>query len=188
MSPASKSALPKSGTGLWDMSRLRIFYVDNYRPSHLIMRIILFSMNIRQCEFFAQPDDMLNLFKIQMPDILITDHEMEPFDGLELARRIRQGEVGTNRMLPIIMFTARTTRSLVEGARDSGLNGVIAKPASVYSVYSALSRVATERTAFVELDHYFGPDRRRQKVEFDSTERRSSAGRETRQRNIEQKI
>ncbi|MDA0701799.1 MAG: response regulator [Proteobacteria bacterium] len=167
------------------MSRLRIFYVDNYRPSH---RIILFSMNIRQCKFFARPDEMLNLFKIQMPDILIIDHEMEPFDGLEMTRLIREGEVGTNRMLPIIMFTARTTRGLVERARDSGLNGVIAKPASVYSVYTALSRVATERTAFVELEQYFGPDRRRQKVEFDSEERRSGAGRGPRQHSIGQKI
>lgn len=188
MAGAGKSVSPKSGKGLWDMSRLRIFYVDNYRPSHLIMRIILFSINIRQCEFFARPDDMLNLFKVQMPDILITDHEMEPFDGIELTRLIREGEVGTNRMLPIVMFTARTTRGLVERARDSGLNGVIAKPASVVSVYSALSRVATERTAFVELDHYFGPDRRRQKVEVNIAERRASAVRRTQSHNIEQKI
>ena len=140
------------------------------------MRIILFSMNIRQCEFFARPDDVLNLFKIQTPDLLITDHEMEPFDGLELTRLIRQGEVGTNRMLPIIMFPARTTRGLVEAARDSGANSVIAKPASVHSVYTVLSRVATERTAFVELDRYFGPDRRRQRVEIDNVERRARNG------------
>ena len=91
-------------------------------------------------------------------------------------------------MLPIVMFTARTTRGLVERARDSGVNGVVAKPASVYSVYTALSRVATERTTFVELDHYFGPDRRRKKVEIDSVERRSGGGRGIQQHAIGQKI
>jgi DNA-binding response OmpR family regulator len=53
----------------------------------------------------------------------------------------------------------------VEAARDAGVTEFIAKPITVQNLMSRLAEIVERPRPFVRCGTYFGPDRRRRKLE-----------------------
>lgn len=104
-------------------------------------------------------------FKTWMPDIVITDLQMQPTDGLSFTRWVRRSEDSPNREVPIIVLTAHNDQATVLAARDAGANELIIKPLIPEQVYRRLQAVLQEPRKLVRSPKYVGPDRRRRKVE-----------------------
>ncbi|KXV03895.1 hybrid sensor histidine kinase/response regulator [Caballeronia megalochromosomata] len=71
---------------------------------------------------------------------LITDCHMPNMTGYELARRIRAGEAGTARRLPILGITASTAPDELRRCRDAGMDDCLVKPTRLATLREHLNR------------------------------------------------
>ncbi len=107
------------------------------------------------------------------PDIVITDWEMEPVDGLELVRWIRRDSLSPKRTVPVIMMTGYAASPRVALARDMGITEFLVKPFTANELARRIAYVIDNPRDFVETPEFFGPDRRRRKShDYQGPERR----------------
>jgi len=64
-------------------------------------------------------------------------------------------------MVPIVMITGYSAWSRVETARDKGVTEFLIKPFTADDVAKRLASVITNPRDFIEIETFFGPDRRR---------------------------
>jgi DNA-binding response OmpR family regulator len=107
-------------------------------------------------------------------DVMITEWEIEPLNGLELIDFLRFSPESPNRLLPIIMLTAHSEQEYVVAARDKGVTEFLAKPFTVDGLYRRLVSVIARPRPFVSAEHYFGPDRRRRQIPHTGPDRRDA--------------
>lgn len=105
-------------------------------------------------------------------DIIFADHLMEPMDGIGLLKWVREHESDKVRFLPVVMMSGEADEAAVRLARDSGVTEYLAKPMSVINVASRLLAIIDKPRAFVRAPNYFGPDRRRQTLPHEGSDRR----------------
>ncbi len=124
-----------------DLRDLRIIYADDNPHMHKIVKTILWTMDIEQVRYCTGPEGALKEIQDFRPDLLITDWEMEPFDGLELVGRIRRSEDPNTARLPVILLTAHTSKKVIVQAQKAGVDEILAKPISVKLLHSRLIRI-----------------------------------------------
>lgn len=108
---------------------------------------------------------------VQAIDLVISNWQMSPVNGLILLRWLRRHKDSPNRFIPVIMVSAYSERAAVEEARDWGCTEFLTKPYSVDMLLSRIMQVVMRPRQFIHTDDYFGPDRRRQEI-FADEERR----------------
>jgi CheY-like chemotaxis protein len=91
----------------------------------------------------------------------MTDLSMQPLDGIDFTRLLRNSPDSPNRMIPVIMVTGHSTLSRIREARDAGVNEFLAKPLNARGVIERLHQAVENPRPYVRSDDYFGPDRRR---------------------------
>ncbi len=94
-------------------------------------------------------------------DIVMTDLAMQPLDGIDFVRLLRNSPDSPNPMLPVIMITGHSTQARVFEARDAGVNEFLSKPVTARGVIERIAQVVENSRPFVRTPDYFGPDRRR---------------------------
>lgn len=109
---------------------------------------------------------------LKVPDLVITDWEMSPMNGIELVRHVRDETVSRCPTLPIIMLTGYGEREKVIEARDAGVNEFLIKPFTTRALYQRILQLIEKPRHFVRSDEYFGPDRRRRVEDFAGRDRR----------------
>jgi two-component system chemotaxis response regulator CheY len=92
---------------------------------------------------------------------VITDLAMQPLDGIDFVRLLRNSPDSPNPMIPVIMITGHATQRRVAEARDAGVTEFLAKPLTARGVIERISQVVDHARGFVRAEGYFGPDRRR---------------------------
>src|SRR3546814_18539002 len=66
-----------------------------------------------------------------LADLVLTNYDMQPMDGIEFTRRLRRGEGGdAHRIVPVLMVSAFSEAERVTRARDSGIDSYLVKPLS----------------------------------------------------------
>ena len=131
-------------------------------------------MEFKQIHTAPSGEAALNLFKEYGHDLIITDWQMSPMDGVELARFIRtQNGETPNRKVPIIVSTGFTNIKMINEARDAGVTEFLVKPFSADDLAKRITYVMNKPRPFVEEADYIGPDRRRiKKKGFDGPYKR----------------
>ena len=99
--------------------------------------------------------------RTQPIDIIMTDLAMQPLDGIDFVRLLRNSPDSPNPMAPVIMITGHSTMRRVTEARDVGVNEFLSKPVTARGVLERIARVVDNPRPFVRAADYFGPDRRR---------------------------
>lgn len=113
----------------------------------------------------------------ERPDIVLTDWEMEPVDGLELVKWIRRNADSPKRTVPIIIMTGYAASQRVAQARDKGITEFLVKPFTANELARRIAYVIDSPRDFVETAEFFGPDRRRRKsLDYQGPERRTREG------------
>ena len=117
----------------------------------------------------------IKLFDEMDVDMLICDSMMEPVDGYELTRTIRNNPDLPNRYLPIIFLTGHADMHSVLMARDAGATEFLVKPVAPAVLYERVAYVIEHQRPFIQAGQYFGPDRRRRvSAEFGGVEKRGT--------------
>ncbi|WND02506.1 response regulator [Temperatibacter marinus] len=104
-------------------------------------------------------------------DIILSNWDMHPIDGMMFLRWVRRHKDSPDRFVPFGMITGYTEPDRVREAREMGVTEVLAKPFSVMQIGEKLINMIEKPRQFVHTPDYFGPDRRRRKLEV-KTERR----------------
>ena len=103
---------------------------------------------------------LVDLLRGSMPDLLIMDIDMVDGDAIALVSDIRNGKVGRNPFLPIILMSWDSERSLIRRVVDSGADMLLAKPIAPVQLLERIDLIVKQRNPFVVTADYIGPDRR----------------------------
>jgi two-component system chemotaxis response regulator CheY len=148
----------------YDFSALNVLVVEDNKNMQKLLRTILNALGIRNVAEASTGDQAFEELLHFEADIVISDWNMQPMNGLEFARKVRLDERSPNPYVPIIMITGHTETNKVIEARDAGINMFLAKPVSVKALSERLTALIENRLRFIRTPSYFGPDRRRKDI------------------------
>ena len=140
---------------------LKILLVDDNHHMRLLLSEILRALGVRQLFEASDGAHGLQMMKNHPVDIVMTDLSMQPMDGIDFVRLLRNSPDSPNQMCPVIMITGHSTMQRVNEARNAGVNEFLAKPLTARGVIERLDRVVEHPRPYVRTADYFGPDRRR---------------------------
>lgn len=171
-----------NAVGLWEymvagynFGQLNALVVDDYYPMHEIMRGILKEFGVGRVAEATSGKAAIAELEYFHADVIFTDYMMDDMDGLEFIKEVRAGNTPVNRFVPIIVVSAYTEVREILAARDIGATEFLAKPISGKLVYYRLRSIVENPREFVDVDNYFGPDRRRREIAIIGENRREVA-------------
>jgi len=147
-----------------DLSALSFLVVEDNPNMQKLLGVMLRAIGVTDVRQAYSGEEALALLQDSDIDIVITDWEMAPMNGLELTLALRDREKSQNPYLPIIMVTGKTDREHVFAARDAGINHLLTKPVSVKALSDRITALIERPAPFVTTGTYFGPNRRHHKV------------------------
>ena len=118
-----------------------ILYVEDDSQSRVIMQLLLVEeMGLENVTIFEDSTEFLS--RVQQlqpqPDIILLDIHVPPHDGFAMLSMLRQTE--QYRSTPIIALTASVMSEEIQQLKQSGFNGVIAKPIDLDTFPEMISR------------------------------------------------
>jgi two-component system chemotaxis response regulator CheY len=140
---------------------LKILLVDDNHHMRVLLTEILRAIGVRQVFEAADGAEALQMMRTHAIDIVMTDLAMQPLDGIDFVRLVRNSPDSPHPMIPVIMITGHSTIRRVAEARDVGVTEFLSKPVTARGVIERISRVVDHPRPFVRSADYFGPDRRR---------------------------
>jgi len=145
-------------------AELKIQVIDDQEFMRSVLNSILRAFSIRHVAEYADAATAFNELEAFDANLILTDWQMKPVDGLQLVRRIRTGKDSPNPYVPIVMVTGHNNVDKVMQARNAGANDFLVKPVSAKSVYLRIRSTMENPQPFVRSKTYFGPDRRRSEL------------------------
>jgi len=140
---------------------LRVLLVDDNWHMRSIAMTLLHSFGIKQIRDVENGGDGVKVAQSWPADLALVDFKMDPMNGVEFTRIIRNAPDSRNPYLPIIIMTGHSAVVRVMEARDAGVTEFIAKPLTARTLLNRLNAVLYQPRPFVRSQTYFGPDRRR---------------------------
>ena len=154
--------------------------VDDNHHMRVLLTEILRAIGVKQIFEAADGAEALQLLRSHSIDIVMTDLAMQPLDGIDFVRLLRNSQDSPNPMVPVIMITGHSTMRRVGEARDVGVTEFLSKPVTARGVIERIGRVVDHPRSFVRTESYFGPDRRRRDDQaFNGPYRRKTDGKRT---------
>lgn len=142
------------------LESLRVLLVDDNPHMRAIVGTILKGVGVRDLREAQDGADGLQTLRSWPADLAIVDFQMEPLDGVQFTRLVRNSPDSVNPFLPIIMMTGFADRNRVCEARDAGVTEMIAKPLTARAIMARIDAVIQRPRDFVRTPDYFGPLRR----------------------------
>jgi two-component system, chemotaxis family, chemotaxis protein CheY len=140
---------------------LRILLVDDNHHMRVLLTEILRAIGVVHIHEGADGAEGLQQLRNHPIDSVMTDLSMQPLDGIDFVRLLRNSPDSPNQMVPVIMITGHSTMRRVAEARDAGVNEFLAKPLTARGVLERLNRIVEHPRPYIRTQDYFGPDRRR---------------------------
>ena len=144
---------------------LKALIVEDNSHMRSLLRALLNSVGMLDVTEASHGQTGIEALRRCRPDLVLTDLAMKPMDGLEFTRFVRNDPLSPNPFIPIIMITGHTEKHRVEQARDAGVTELLAKPITAGNLYARIAEIVERPRAFVRCGNYFGPDRRRHRME-----------------------
>ncbi len=156
---------------------LKVLIVDDNHHMRVLLSEVLRAVGLQNLYEAGDGAEALQQMRAHPIDIVMTDLAMEPLDGIDFVRLLRNSPDSPNQMAPVIMITGHSTMRRISEARDVGVNEFLAKPLTARGVLDRLQKIIDHPRPYVRTDDYFGPDRRR-KVDpnYDGPRRRAADG------------
>jgi CheY-like chemotaxis protein len=166
----------------YDFSRLNVLVVEDNTYMRSLLSMALRALGVGVLKLATHGGEAIDVLRLMQHDpsrvgvatidVVFSNWEMSPVNGLILLRWIRRHKESPDRFLPFIMVTAHADKGKVAEARELGVTEMLAKPFSVEMVAQRLLQVVEKPRQFVHTKDYFGPDRRRRADTFDGRDRR----------------
>jgi CheY-like chemotaxis protein len=157
----------------YNFDRLKVLVVDDNLHMRTLVSAVLHAFGITTVWEAKSAEDAWTILTEKRCDLVFVDWVMDGMSGLEFTKNIRSAKDSPNQFVPIVMVTGHTSLQRVHAARDAGVNEFLAKPVSSKSVLARLISVIENPRPFVRTKSYFGPCRRRRRIEYHGPERRT---------------
>jgi len=154
---------------------LKILLVDDNHYMRVLLAEILRAIGVLYIYEANDGAEGLQMMRDHPIDLVMTDLSMQPLDGIDFVRLLRNSPDSPNQLAPVIMITGHSTFARVNEARDAGVSEFLAKPLTARGVIERLHQAIEHPRPFVRTDDYFGPDRRRRNDPNYKGERRRAA-------------
>lgn len=155
-----------------NLANLSLLIVEDNQHMRQLIVSVLKALGIVRIYQAGSGDRALQIIRAEKPDIILTDWQMEPMDGLELTRRIRADPKSPCRLSPIILMTGYSAHTRVMRARDTGVTEFLVKPFTAGALAKRIAHVINMPRDFIAAPAYTGPDRRRKRDETAAQKRR----------------
>ena len=160
----------------YNLANVSVLIVDKSQFMRHILSEMLRGFGVSKINFADSGRQALERFQEIDIDVVMVDAMVEPIDGYDLTRRVRNNPDLPNRYLPIIFLTGHADMQSVLRARDAGATEFLVKPLSPAVLYERLVYVIDHQRPFIQAGNYFGPDRRRRvNAEYQGKDRRGKA-------------
>jgi len=118
---------------------LRILYIEDEKITRKQVSEIL-TMLCRRVIAVETAEDALDIYKNEMPDIILSDVDLPGMNGIEFVKKIRD----ENKTIPIILLTAHTKVEYLMDAVKLHLVDYITKPLDIKKLTLALQDSAQQ--------------------------------------------
>lgn len=112
----------------WDS--ITCLVVDDDKFSRTFVKTALYQIGVKNTKEAATTSEAIEVLRNYKIDVVLMDQQMPEQNGLELARKIKSGEIGDNKNLPVIMVTVDTKENTVMEAKTIGIHEYLVKPIS----------------------------------------------------------
>lgn len=143
------------------LQALRLLLVDDNPHMRAIVFAMLHGLGVTELREARNGEQAFEVMRREPADLVLVDFLMQPVDGVDFTRRIRNSPDSPDIYLPIIMMTGHSEKSRVEEARDAGVTEFVVKPLTARALVGRINAVIQRPRPFVRTRAYFGPDRRR---------------------------
>ena len=106
------------------LRKAAILVVEDDARVRTLIRTVLIGFGVQEICGGLDGTEGLDVLKSHSPDIIITDWDMAPMDGLTFVKNVRQQGIKT----PIIMVTTESEKARVIEAIKAGVNNYVVKP------------------------------------------------------------
>lgn len=141
--------------------KLSMLVVEDTQPMLKLLVSVLEALGIRNVQTANNGEAAYKAFLQNNHDIVLSDWQMSPVDGIALTRLIRKDIQSPNKMVPVVLITGYSAWSRVEEARDAGVTEFLVKPFTANDLAKRIAHVINKPRDFIETQDFFGPDRRR---------------------------
>ena len=118
-----------------------VLVVDDSAPIRLLVRKVLDDMGVKEVRMAENGVDALKAIAKPAPNLIITDHQMEPMDGLHLVRLIRGQGSTYGQRVPIIMLSGHSDSDVIQEAMKAGADDFLTKPISPKLLHDRVDRI-----------------------------------------------
>jgi len=170
-----------SGTN-YDLSRINVLIVDDCGFAIKTLSNVLRILKVGKLYSARDGAEAVEVMKKSLEDsavhgqsnidIIICDWMMEPVGGDMFLRWVRRSSDSPDRYIPFVAMSGVVDEKTIGAARDLGVTEFLAKPFSMNTVSKHLVSVIDRPRQFIFNGEYFGPDRRRRKLNINFDDRR----------------
>jgi CheY-like chemotaxis protein len=144
LDPAPAAALAQSDDQTNPSQPLCVLVAEDNELNVALLRELLRRRG-HQAQFAGDGRIALDLALGGAFDLMLLDLHMPELDGFEVARAIREREQGTNRHLPIIALTARSSKRDRERCLSAGMDEFLSKPIETAALWATVDRLVSRR-------------------------------------------
>ena len=156
----------------YNFKKITVLIVENSTAMFDLTYGVLKQFGITDIHSAFDVESGFNKFQDVQPDLVLIDWLDEKDGGLRLTKKIRNPDSSHNPFAPIIMMTGYSQKRRVLMARDSGITEFLVKPYTAKTLYDKIEAIIERPRNFVKANGFFGPDRRRKKVNYMGQDRR----------------
>ena len=153
-----------------DLTNARVVLFDPVRANMLVSRTILHGAGFRSIDGILDREHLLRRLDDTETGLLMIDAEENRREMVELARRIRRGDLGGNPFLAMVATLWNANSDAVSELMNAGFDDVLIRPFSVARAQQRVRSLIFARKKFVVTSDYIGPDRGLSGPEQDTTE------------------
>ena len=143
------------------LDRIDVLLVDPDLHTRTTTKTILKNAGFYKIRANRSFRELREEIELSIPDLLISEAELEGGDFCQFVQALRHNETGSNPFLNIIALTWMPTSELVSRVVNSGADDLLAKPLSTSKILDRITTLIEARRPFVVTSDYIGPDRRR---------------------------
>ncbi|MBI1341199.1 response regulator [bacterium] len=166
---------PSSLLSAEQLKSLKVLIVD---PNAFLRGVLADSLRrLQVVDITGAPNasEAFNTGRHLKPSIMFVDWDAGRMSGLEFTREIRRNTTGIGRETPIVLLATEVSHEQLMDARQAGINELLLKPISAYSVLTRIEEIVIKPRKFIDSRNYIGPCRRRREApEFAGPWRRLS--------------
>lgn len=143
------------------LGNLHVLILDTDIRAAQMTRTVLSTLGINKTMLTRDAAEAVSMVADKPVDVLVTEWDTKPKDGIELAVFLRTSPRSPSPMLPIILATQRQQPDELILAINSGINEIVAKPFSPKAMADRLFSIIDDPRSFIISPGFTGPDRRR---------------------------